>query len=145
MTVRTNLRVLVFPADDLALRHEVDRALADVLATVPEPRQIAALTERLQRWYRSIQIRQRETLAGYDDDPMIVWYVYRDGRIRVRNEGLEHLYGAMATARDTYRSTERALDASREAASNAGYRQPAGSGTGVQTARDEDLTKAGRS
>ncbi|HEY8438741.1 MAG TPA: hypothetical protein VIK65_09035 [Candidatus Limnocylindrales bacterium] len=86
MTVRTNLRVLVFPPDDVALRHEVDRALAEVTANVPEPRQMAALTERLRTWYRSIQIRQREPLGGYDDDPTTVWYVYRDGRIRARNE-----------------------------------------------------------
>lgn len=86
MTVRTNLRVLVFPSDDVALRHEVDRALAEVVATVPEPRQMAALTERLRTWYRSIQIRQRQPLGGYDDDPTTVWYVYRDGRIRARND-----------------------------------------------------------
>ena len=113
--------MLVFPPDDVPLRHEVDRALAEILPTVPEPRQMAALTDRLRTWYRSVQVRQRDALAGYDDDPTSVWYVYRDGRVRARNERLERLYGAMAAARDTIRLSERALDDSRSAAGRAGY------------------------
>jgi hypothetical protein len=145
LTVRTNLRVLVFPPDDVALRHEVDRALAEVVSTVPEPRQMAALTERLRTWYRSVQVRQREPLAGYDDDPTRVWYVYRDGRIRAKNEGLERLYGAMAVARDTYRSTERALQDARVATRRAGYRDGSDDGAlATPTDDDSDLTHAGR-
>jgi hypothetical protein len=131
LTVRTNLRVLVFPPDDVALRHEVDRALSEVLATTPEPRQMAELTERLRTWYRSIQIRQREPLAGYDDDPTCVWYVYRDGRIRARTERLERLerlYAAMAAARVTVRASENALDKARDSARRG--TRAAGSGRG---------------
>ena len=143
MTVRRNLRVLVFPPDDIALRHEVDRALADVMATVPEPRQLAALTERLRTWYRSAQVHQREALAGYDDDPTVVWYVYRDGRIRARNERLERLYGVMAAARDTIRTSERALDDAQTTRRLAGYRKPADEEP-PRARRDRILADTGR-
>jgi hypothetical protein len=121
---RQNVRVLVFPADDVALRREVDKALQDLPENLPEPDVLAALASALKRWYRAIQIRVREDLAGYDDDPTRVWYIYRDGRIRRRNEALEGLYGAMAGARDTIRSSERVLEETRSIARRAGYRDP---------------------
>lgn len=86
MNDRSTLRVLVFPADDVALRHEVDRALHDVDDDQPEQRQMSQLQDRLRPWYRSLTIRSRDALGGYDDDPTRVWYVYRDGRIRSRHE-----------------------------------------------------------
>jgi hypothetical protein len=110
------------PADDIALRREVDKALQDLPGNLPEPDVLAALASALRPWYRAIQIRVREDLAGYDDDPTRVWYIYRDGRIRRRNEELEHLYGAMAGARDTIRSSERVLEESRTITRGAGYR-----------------------
>ena len=124
MNVRQNVRVLVFPADDVALRREVDKALQDLPGNLPEPDVLAALASALKPWYRAIQIRVREDLAGYDDDPTRVWYIYRDGRIRRRNEQLEQLYGALAGARDTVRSSQRVLEETRSVARRAGYRDP---------------------
>lgn len=86
MNERSTLRVLVFPADDIALRYEVDRALREIDQELPEQRQISQLQDRLRRWYRSLTIRRRHALGGYEDDPTRVWYVYRDGRVRGRHE-----------------------------------------------------------
>jgi hypothetical protein len=119
LTDRTALRVLVFPAEDVALRREVQAALADIPADLPESRRIADIEQRLRRWYRSIEIRPRDPLGGYDDDPTAVWYVYRDGRIRARNERLERLYAALASARLTIHASEEAIGKARDAARSA--------------------------
>jgi hypothetical protein len=121
MDDRSTLRVLVFPADDLALRHEVDRALAEVDAALPEARQMADLEERLRPWYRSLTVRARDALGGYDDDPTRVWYVYRDGRIRAREAALERLYLALADARSTVRASASAIERARQTSGKARY------------------------
>jgi hypothetical protein len=121
MTDRFPLRVLVFPAEDVDLRGEIQAALANIPADLPESRQIADLEKHLRRWYRSIEIRPRDPLGGYDDDPTRVWYVYRDGRIRARNERLERLYGALAAARLTVHASEEAIGKARTAAEHARY------------------------
>jgi hypothetical protein len=119
LTDRSSVHVLVFPAEDITLRGEIHAALADIPADLPETRQIEHVQDQLRRWYRSIEIRPRDPLGGYEDDPTRVWYVYRDGRIRGRSERLdrlEHLYAALAAARLTVRASEHALDQAREAA-----------------------------
>ena len=118
---RSTLRVLVFPADDAALRHEVERVLEDLDEIMPEPEQIAELARRLRPWYRSLTVRARDAMGGYDDDPTRVWYVYRDGRIRARHAPLERLYLALADARTTVRASESALDHARDTTRNAGF------------------------
>jgi 3-methyladenine DNA glycosylase/8-oxoguanine DNA glycosylase len=121
MDDRSTLRVLVFPADDIALRHEIDRALAEVDSDLPETHQIADLEDRLRPWYRSLTIRARDTLGGYDDDPTRVWYVYRDGRIRARHDALERLYRALAEARSTMRASASAIERAKQVSGRAGY------------------------
>ena len=124
MTDRSSVHVLVFPAEDVTLRGEIHAALADIPADLPEPRQIEHVQDQLRRWYRSIEIRPRDPLGGYEDDPTRVWYVYRDGRVRARSERLdrlEHLYAALAAARLTVRASEHALEQAREAARRGRY------------------------
>ena len=124
MTDRSSVHVLVFPAEDVTLRGEIHAALADIPADLPEPRQIEHVQDQLRRWYRSIEIRPRDPLGGYEDDPTRVWYVYRDGRVRARSERLdrlEHLYAALAAARLTVRASEHALEHAREAARRGRY------------------------
>lgn len=103
-------RVLVFPADDVALRREVEASLAATDPTLPDDARVAAVEQHLRRWYRSVRIRTRDPFGGYPDDPTPVWYVYRDGRIRRRNPGLERLYVAMGQARETIRVSQHAVD-----------------------------------
>jgi hypothetical protein len=124
LTDRSSVHVLVFPAEDVTLRGEIHALLADIPADVPEANQIEHVQDRLRRWYRSIEIRPRDPLGGYEDDPTRVWYVYRDGRIRSRSERLDHLerlYAALAAARVTVRASEHALDQAREVARRGGY------------------------
>jgi hypothetical protein len=121
MNDRSTLRVLVFPGDDVALRYEVDRALREIDDGLPEAGQISALQDRLRRWYRSLTVRTRDTLGGYEDDPTQVWYVYRDGRIRNRHESLERLYIALAEARATIRTSEIVLSNARTGSRRAGH------------------------
>lgn len=123
MPDRPSLRVVTFPADDAGLRADVGA----LLGATPERLEVdepAALERRLRRWYRSIQVRRRDGLGGYDDDPVIVWYVYRDGRIRRRNEARDRLYRALAAARRTYRDSERALESARRIAGVFGTSTP---------------------
>src|SRR4051812_31565394 len=114
MTDRSNVRILSFPVDDDALRAEVERALAVLPATGATA---AELETALRPWYRSVQVRARNPLGGYADEPSEVWYVYRDGRIRRRNESLDRVYAVLATARSTRRSSEELLAAARRTAS----------------------------
>jgi hypothetical protein len=123
MDERSNLRVLVFPADDVELRREVEATVAALPPGLSESAMLSTVQRRLRRWYRAVQVRPRDSLAGYDDDPTRVWYVYRDGRIRARNAALERLYRAMAVARETERATERVLDSARDVSRYASYRR----------------------
>jgi hypothetical protein len=119
LTDRSSVHVLVFPAEDVTLRGEIHAALADIPPDVSEANQIEHVQDQLRRWYRSIEIRPRDPLGGYEDDPTRVWYVYRDGRIRSRSERLdrlERLYEALAAARVTVRASERAIDQARDVA-----------------------------
>src|SRR4051794_20483252 len=117
-------RVLVFPADDVALRREVEAALVATDAALPEDARIAAVEKHLRTWYRSVQIRTRDPFGGYPDDPTPVWYVYRDGRIRHRNPGLERLYAAIGDARETIRLSESAIESARSVLKVAGVDVP---------------------
>ena len=121
MNDRSTLRVLIFPGDDVGLRHEVDRALREIDERLPEAGQISELQDRLRPWYRSLTVRTRDTLGGYEDDPTHVWYVYRDGRIRNRHESLERLYVALADARATIRASEIVLQNARTGSRRAGH------------------------
>ena len=121
MNDRSNLRVIVFPADDIALRREVDSMVAVGERSCDPEFGPAVLQQRLRHWYRSLEVRERSVLGGYPDDPTRVWYVYRDGRIRRRNDALERLYGAIAAARATERTTEAAIARSRVIARLGGF------------------------
>ena len=112
-------RVLVFPADDLALRREVEAALAATDGALPEDARIAAIERHLRTWYRSLRIRTRDPFGGYPDDPTPVWYVYRDG-----NPGLERLYVAMGQARETIRLSQHAVNSAQEMLRIAGVTLP---------------------
>jgi len=122
MQDRRNVRVLVFPADDAALRGEVESALGRASELGSDIEQAEALRSELRPWYRSITVQVRDAFGGYDGDSVPTWYVYRDGRVRVRNDALDRLYQAMAVARETCRSSAVALEASRSVANLAGYR-----------------------
>ncbi|HET9615006.1 MAG TPA: hypothetical protein VFP22_09350 [Candidatus Limnocylindrales bacterium] len=99
MDDRSNLRVLVFPADDVALRHEVEATVATLPDGLPESAMAATVQERLRHWYRSVEVRPRDPLAGYEDDPTHVWYVYRDGSPAAGSPTLDRLSQGMLPGR----------------------------------------------
>jgi hypothetical protein len=119
--VRSNLRLLVFPVTDSALRDEVHEAVARVSDELPNDIARLQVERDLRRWYRSLQIRERDDLGGYPDDPIRVWYVYRDGRVRRQNPVRDRLYDALATARTTRITSEGAIDSARRTATEAGF------------------------
>ena len=123
MSDRRNVRVLVFPADDVALRAEVESSLDRVSELESDADQIDALTSELRPWYRSVSVHVRDDFGGYDGEAVPTWYVYRDGRVRPRNDELDRLYRALAVARDTCRSSMTALESARSVALAAGYRE----------------------
>jgi hypothetical protein len=122
---RANLRLLVFPAADLALRRDVDMAVKRLSEDLPNDLARQELERDLRRWYRSLQIHDRDDLGGYPDDPSHVWYVYRDGRVRRGNPLRERLYAALATARSTRETTEHSIESARRTAVAAGFREAA--------------------
>lgn len=126
MIDRPTLRLLVFPASDTALRRDVEAIVRTIPRAALDPSTATVVEQRLRRMYRNVQVRPRDTFGGYDSDPVAVWYVYRDGRIRARNEARERLYGVLAAARETVRSSERALQNAVGAATGAGYRDVEG-------------------
>lgn len=119
--VRSNLRLLVFPVDDEGLRRDVE-ATVDRLPDDLSPSAAREMAQaELRRWYRSLSIRERDTLGGYPDDPAVVWYVYRDGRVRRQKPELDRLYRALAAARTTCETSEAAVERAQTAARAAGY------------------------
>jgi len=118
---RSPLRLLVFPADDKGLLRDLDAAVGRVPPEATEDEAMAAVQQDLRRWYRSLTVRERDSLGGYPDDPARVWYVYRDGRIRKHDAGLNRLYRALSEARVTVASSEAAVAGAHAVARAAGY------------------------
>ena len=110
MPDRGSFRISVFPADDAALRRDLDRALVEFDPNPRDPRDLRAVEEHLRQWYRSLQIRPRIALGGYTDDMATVWYVYRDGRILPRSAEVERFEDEGAAVRATDRPTRRPDD-----------------------------------
>ena len=139
---RRNVRVLVFPADDAALRGEVEHTLDRLPEGGSDDQQVETLRAELRPWYRSLSVHVRDSFGGYDGDPVPTWYVYRDGRVRRPDARLERLYRAIAVARETCRSSETAIATSLSVAELAGFRdavrRPAPSGPEAVTAARRD-------
>jgi hypothetical protein len=79
---RTDLRFLVFPAEDPALRTDVATVIAALPDRIADDAARVVAERQLRRMYPSLRIQQRDDFGGYPDDPSRVWYVFRDGRIR---------------------------------------------------------------
>jgi len=115
------LRVVVFPSDDSVLNRDVHDVLRRLPAALTSDLARTAVERELRHWYRSLTIHERDAFGAYPDDPTVVWYVYRDGRVRRHNPSLERLHTALGVARTTCADSERALTNARGAARSAGY------------------------
>ena len=128
--LRPSLRVIVFPSDDAALSRDVHEVVDRLPEALTDDLARAATERELRRWYRSLTIHERDTFGAYPDDPTVVWYIYRDGRVRRPNATLERLYTALAVARTTYADSERAITDAQNAARSAGFSETSGPTTG---------------
>ena len=78
------------------------------------------MERRLRGSYRNARIRVQDELADLSMQE-IVWYAYRDGRIRETDPSREWFYAAVASARRTVRDSQAALEHSRSLAQSAGF------------------------
>lgn len=121
MLDRQPVRLLAFPAADVGLRREAEAALRELPEDLDDEARLRALRDHLRRWYRAVEVRCRSELGGYDGEPISVWYIYRDGRVRIPNQNLERLYRALGSARQTCRTSAAAIDSAWSVAERAGY------------------------
>jgi len=108
--------VKIFPPQDDDFRGEVEHALSQLTAapveSAPEPRDLVAL---VCGHYPNVSIASRDEF-GTLGSTRVVWYVFRDHRIRSDDARRERLYGALARARNMVSDSNRALGRSRSAA-----------------------------
>ncbi len=91
---------------------------------------------RIRAAYRNARIHVQDELADLGMQE-IVWYAYRDGRIRGSDPSRERLYAAVASARRTVRESETAIDHARRAARGAGYDEDTGPRHSTASTSDE--------
>ena len=108
-----------FPAND---RDFADATAAAIQAAPPAD--AATLRDVVERRVRSsypnARIQVQDELAGLSVQE-VVWYAYRDGRIRDADPARERLYAAVATARRTIRESKAAIEHARTASRGAGF------------------------
>jgi len=92
---------------------------------------------RIRAAYRNARIHVQDELADLGMQE-IVWYAYRDGRIRDPDPSRERLYAAVASARRTVRESKTAIDHARRAARGARYDDDSGQTDGPTTAHPDE-------
>lgn len=117
----TDLRLLSFPSADAAFREDVERAAETVTERMTDQEGRAHVASGLRPHYRSVEVVAQDHLAQNELQPIRVWYVYRDGRVRPASERRERFYAALASARKTCDASRVAMADARAAARAAGY------------------------
>lgn len=126
-------KLSVFPEDDLPYLVEASRVVASVTdAMGVSERALDAATTALRRQYPNTVIRRREAIASFGELD-VLWYVFRDGRLRPPDWRRERHYRALALARRTVADAQRVLLRSADIARRAGY-VPGGSERHVESA-----------
>jgi len=95
----------------------VDRVTGDGAESADE---IGATQDLVRAAYPNVQIVGRDEMSGYETRP--VWYAFRDGRVRPRDDERERLYASLGRARETLDRSGEALEHARRTARSAGYR-----------------------
>ena len=110
-----------FPASDRDFAEATGAALLEARADEPDASTLRDVVERrLRASYRNVRISTQDELADLNMQE-IVWYAYRDGRIRETDPSRERFYAAVATARRTVRETQATLEQSRSLSRRAGF------------------------
>jgi hypothetical protein len=69
-----------------------------------------------------LTIHPQNRLADIESSRVALWYVYRDGRVRRKEDPrLDRLYAALGTARETTRAVISSLGRADETAASAGF------------------------
>lgn len=110
------IEIRIFPAKDDVFRRAVDSAINEMKDVDDrDANAFRAVVERhLRRHYRNVQIHERDGL-GTLLESNVVWYVYRDGRVRNDDERRDRLYEALSRARSAIADSERAMERSASA------------------------------
>lgn len=110
-----------FPASDREFADATGTALIDARADKTDLVSLRdAVESRLRLSYRNARIRVQDQLADLSLQE-VVWYAYRDGRIRDNDPSRERFYAAVATARRTVRESQMVLEHSRSVSRGAGF------------------------
>ena len=110
-----------FPASDQDFASATGDALADAVSRRVAPETLREVVEQgLRAAYRNARIHVQDEL-GHLGAAEVIWYAYRDGRIREVDARRERLYSVVAAARRTMRESEVAMNHSREITRAAGY------------------------
>jgi len=110
-----------FPASDREFADATGDALQDARVQRSDAATLREVVERrLRGSYRNARIRVQDELADLGMQE-IVWYAYRDGRIRDNDPSRERFYAAVATARRTIRESEAAIEHARSVSRGAGF------------------------
>jgi hypothetical protein len=110
-----------FPASDRDFADAAGAALGEARRATDDPDAIRDIVlDRLGRDYRNARIQVQDELAELGSGE-VIWYVYRDGRIRDVDAHRERLYEVVASARRTLQTTEATLEHSRTISRIAGF------------------------
>jgi hypothetical protein len=75
----SRLRIVTFPRDDADFARAVDDKFSVVESLDGTPAEkVVHLLQELLGDYPKLEIRQQDSLASFDSEPM-TWYAYRDG------------------------------------------------------------------
>jgi hypothetical protein len=119
-----NLRLLSFPSSDANFRDDVQRALSHLSETQTDDERRRQLLAELRPLYRPVEVVPQDEFAHLDLQPIRIWYVYRDGRVRPVDDQRERLYAALASARRTCDQSREVLSDALSVARAAGYPDP---------------------
>jgi hypothetical protein len=116
-----SILVRSFPATDKDFADATGDELAKAVAAQADPLTLhEVVEERLRSAYRNARIRVQDEL-GHLGSQEIIWYAYRDGRIRESDARRERLYSVVADARRTVREAEAVLGRARAVSRAAGF------------------------
>jgi hypothetical protein len=113
-----------FPASDREFADAAGVALEGAQADSDDLATLRAVVERrLCETYPNARVHAQDELAGLAIQD-VVWYAYRDGRIRSADPSRERLYTAFAAARRTVQESEAALRHAQDVTRLAGFDDP---------------------
>jgi hypothetical protein len=115
--------VRCFPSADHAFARAAHEALETIQGRSGARATLqAAVDGELRTIYPNSRIVAQDVMATIGQ-PVVIWYAYRDGRVRKPDPRRDRIYAAVATARDTVKDSRAVMDNSRSIARSAGFEE----------------------